>query len=117
MAKSKMFTDAQKLLETQYNTLFLDKQILAVIKSQEETPFLLVTHDPKMFNGFILSFAINYTKTHEAIEVVLDLQEFGPVVLEEQFFITENGVVLFGEEAEMHNNPLFNVELTSKEIH
>lgn len=117
MSKS-ILKKAQKFLDNNYYTIKLDKNCLAVLKEENgENPFLLVTNDSKFFDGFILSYCIQFYNVHEAIEIVLSLQEFGPVVVEEQFFINSDGLLLFGQEAEIHNNPLFNVETINKEMH
>lgn len=117
MAKSLMFKSAQKFLDNQFLTARLDKTTLAVIKPDEETPFAILSHDPKFFDGLILSFSVSYTKVTEAINIVLSLQDFGPVVVEENFFIDKSGLLLFGEEAEMHNNPLMDMEVNNKHHH
>lgn len=114
----RLLKDAQKYLDNQYLTVFLDKCILAVIKGeQDENPFLLVTCDPEVFQGFILSFSLDYPKVHEAIDIVLNLQDLAPVVLEEQFILNKAGMLLFGEEAETYNNPLSSMEVVNKQIH
>lgn len=118
MTQSVMFKSAKKFLDTQFSTLFLDKNTLAVLYSEKDTsPFLLVSNDPKIFEGLILSFVVDYTNVVEAIGLSLALNEIGPIVLEERFLVTSTGVLIFGEEAEMYNNPLMEMEVNSKDIH
>ncbi len=118
MNKVKLLKEARKYLDTQYFTTKLDKTCFAVLKEENgENPFLIVTYDPKMFDGYVLSFSVNFTKVHEALNILLNLQDLGPVALEEQFFINKHGVLFFGEEAEMLNNPLFDMEVEKKELH
>lgn len=113
-----LLKEAQKFLEIKYFIVKLDKGCLGILTEElGETPFLLVTCDPEIFEGFILSYSVQFYDVHEAIDIVLNLQDYGPVVLEERFFVNKDGLLLFGEEAELHNNELFNMEIINKEIH
>lgn len=112
----------QKKLKN-YFTYQKTSDILIVSLDKHEMPFAYVVYDNVHYpNNLLLSFSVDFPIASMAANLALDINDIKPVIISEQFFISNSGITYWAEEAEkmFEIENLLNIEdlePESQEVH
>lgn len=93
-------SQVEKALKKDYYIENVDELILHVSLNKKELPFAMIAIED---NNLIVSFSSDLNNPELAVDIALKVCYIGNTLLGEAFYITDEGGLLFGDEAHAAN--------------